>query len=260
MSKKWGQHFLIRRGVVEEMLECAGICSCDSVLEIGAGRGFLTQALLQRKAQVTSIEVDPELCDVLKTIFGTCPGFHLLEGDVMSMSIEDLAECHSPPYKLVANLPYQIATALLLRLLPVRRAWTSLTVMVQDEVAERICATPQAKKHFGPLSIAAGLAFKSRIVTRVPPQAFRPPPKVRSAVVHLVPMDSGMKTEEESVFLDWTRRLFQHRRKTLINNIQRHFPEWHRRRAGALKQEWGMRRPDGLSLEEWKMLFRDYQV
>ena len=142
MARKWGQHFLIRQGVVERMLKQAQIAAGDEVLEIGPGNGFLTRSLLRRGARVTSVEIDTRLCGELKKNFGNQEAFVLVESDVMQVDPNSLCPENPERSKLVANLPYQIATALLLRLLPFRNCWKSMTLMVQKEVADRICATP----------------------------------------------------------------------------------------------------------------------
>ena len=172
MARKWGQHFLIRQGVVERMLKQAQITAGDEVLEIGPGNGFLTRSLLGRGARVTSVEIDPRLCGELKNNFGNQEAFVLVESDVMQVDPNSLRPENPERSKLVANLPYQIATALLLRLLPFRNCWKSMTLMVQKEVADRICATPAQKKDYGSLSLAAGMAFECRQFLNVPPVSY----------------------------------------------------------------------------------------
>ena len=151
-KKKWGQNFLISQKVVESIVQAADVKNGDSILEIGPGLGILTRALLDRNSQVTAIEIDPELCVKLRKRFSKEERFTLLEKDVMELAPEDLANLIPAPAKVVANLPYNIATPLILRMLPVRKAWQSLTLMIQYEVAERICATPESGKAYGPLS------------------------------------------------------------------------------------------------------------
>ena len=151
-KKKWGQNFLIDQKVVETIVQAADVKNEESILEIGPGLGTLTRALLERNSHVTAVEIDPELCVKLRQRFVKEERFTLCEMDVMELAPEALANLIPAPGKVVANLPYNIATSLILTILPVRKAWQSLTLMVQFEVAERICATPESGKSYSPLS------------------------------------------------------------------------------------------------------------
>ena len=115
----------------------------------------------------------------------------------MKVSPEDLAKIVSAPAKVVANLPYNIATPLLLRMFFVRKAWQSLTIMVQLEVAERICASPDSGKIYGSLSLVGALGFERNIIKIISPDSFRPAPKVDSAIIQLIPHSSSLTHEEE---------------------------------------------------------------
>lgn len=257
-KKKWGQNFLKHQSVAESIVQAANVQKGDYILEIGPGYGMLTQTLLNRDALVTAIEIDPELCLKLRQKFEKEENFTLLELDVMEMAPKNLAELMHPPVKLVANLPYNIASSLLLRLLPVRNAWQSLTIMVQLEVAERICASPESGKIYGPLSLVGALGFEKQIVKIIPPDCFFPAPKVDSCVIHLVPRNSGLTIEEEKHFLKWSHLLFQQRRKTLLNGIRRHFPEWYQSCNEILREKYDLRRPESLDFSEWMNLFFNF--
>ena len=176
------------------------------------------------------------------------------------MQVDPNSLCQETPErsKLVANLPYQIATALLLRLLPFRNCWKSMTLMVQKEVADRICATPAQKKDYSSLSLAAGMAFECRQFLNVPPAAFRPMPKVESSLIFLEPKDSGWNSEEEKQFLKWSQMLFANRRKFLTNSIRRHFPEWFQKDQNFFQQTLKNRRPEELPHQEWFDLFQNF--
>ncbi|MEE2715930.1 MAG: 16S rRNA (adenine(1518)-N(6)/adenine(1519)-N(6))-dimethyltransferase RsmA [SAR324 cluster bacterium] len=258
MARKWGQHFLKRPSVAERILETAGAEAGIPVWEIGPGPGMLTAALRERGARVLAVEVDPELAAELRERFRGDEGFRLIEGDVLALSLDVLEEWESGPWKVVANLPYNISTPLFFRMLAERRRWQSLTLMVQWEVAERLCAGPDDGKAYGVLALAAELGFERRIAFKVPPEAFQPPPKVESAVVHLVPVESGLSNEEETQFLGWIRCLFQQRRKTLFRNLKRCSPEWVQQAGAALQDTVKMRRPEDLSYAEWRELFAWY--
>jgi len=255
VARKWGQHFLKRPSVAERILETAGVEEGTPVWEIGPGPGMLTAALRKRGVRVLAVEVDPELAGDLRERFRGDADFRLIEGDVLALSLEMLDEWDSGQWKVVANLPYNISTPLFFRMLAHRCRWQSLTLMVQWEVAERLCAGPEDGKAYGVLALAAELGFERRIAFKVPPEAFQPPPKVDSAVVHLVPVESGLSADEEKRFLDWIRCLFQQRRKTLFRNLRRCCPEWVQQSGEALQAELQMRRPEDLTYPEWRELF-----
>jgi 16S rRNA (adenine1518-N6/adenine1519-N6)-dimethyltransferase len=257
-KKKWGQNFLIQQEVVDSIVQAADVKNGDSILEIGPGLGMLTTALLECNSEVTAVEIDPELCQKLRKRFENEKRFTLLEMDAMELSPQALAGLIPAPAKVVANLPYNIATPLILKMLPVRNAWQSLTLMVQFEVAERICATPASGKSYGPLSLVGALGFESAIIKKIPPESFKPVPKVDSAVIRLLPHESGLTPENEKRFLKWSQLLFQQRRKTLMNGIRQHFPEWYENNGDSLRDNFGLRRPETLDFNEWIKLFSDY--
>ena len=257
-KKKWGQNFLIQQEVVDTIVQAADVQNNDSILEIGPGLGMLTTALLECNSEVTAVEIDPELCIKLRKRFQNEKKFTLLEMDVMELSPIALAGLIPAPAKVVANLPYNIATPLILRMLPVRSAWQSLILMVQFEVAERICATPASGKAYGPLSLVGALGFESTIIKKIPPESFKPVPKVDSAVIRLLPHDSVLTPENEKRFLKWSQLLFQQRRKTLMNGIRQHFPEWYEDYGDYLRAIFGLRRPETLDFDEWIKLFSAY--
>ena len=257
-KKKWGQHFLKSKSFAETIVKLADINSRDHILEIGPGYGILTQALLKFNASVTAIEIDPDLCEKLQNKFEKENKFKLLKNDVMKIEFNEFDKLVKFPTKLVANLPYNIATALLLKLLPVRNKWKSLTVMVQLEVGERLCANPKSGKKYGPLSLAGSLGFEKKIVKIITPDYFFPSPKVDSCVVHLLPRNSGLNIDEEKLFLKWSHLLFQHRRKTLLNGIRKHYPEWFQNCKEYLQEKYDLRRPETLDFNEWINLFYNF--
>ena len=256
-KKKWGQNFLIHQNIVDSIVNSAEVKDHDSILEIGPGNGILTATLLDRMANVVAIEIDPKLCQGLKERFRN-KKFTLLEIDVMELSQETLSGLIPAPAKVVANLPYNIATQLIVKMLPIRDSWQSLTLMVQAEVAERICATPKSKKVYGPLSLVGALGFNSTIIRKISSNSFEPAPKVDSAVIQLLPRPSGLSAENEKRFLIWSRLLFQQRRKKLINGIRKHFPRWYLMKESYLHENLRLKRPENLDFTEWMSLFSDY--
>ena len=257
MKRKWGQHFLVWERYVQRMIELAGVQAGDQVLEIGPGRGVLTRSLLEIGTFVKAVEIDPTLQGFLQHEFGGSSQFQLLCGDALELPIEELLPS-SQPARIVANLPYNVATAIFFHLLPWREYWDSWSLMVQYEVAQRICATAEGGKSFGTLSLAGSLGFDRKFAFDVPPEAFAPPPKVNSAVIHLLPRKSGWSKEEEKNFLEFVRRLFQQRRKTLISNLKQQFPDWFQQERRSLEEQYLKLRPENLEFEDWRKLYERF--
>lgn len=180
-----GQHFLLDLNLTARIVRAAGAMEGRHAIEVGPGPGGLTRALLASEAAtVTAIERDPRCVAALADLVAAHPDrLRVIEADALAV---DLAALAPPPRKVVANLPYNIATPLLVGWLAEAGAFESLTLMFQQEVAERIVAAPGSEA-YGRLSVLAQWIAEARIVLRLPAAAFTPPPKVASAVVHLVP-------------------------------------------------------------------------
>lgn len=188
------------------------------MLEVGPGLGTLTEALAARAGVVTAIEVDPRLAEVLRTRLGGLVNVRIVEGDALHA---DLSTLFAAPgvRKAVANLPYNIAAPLLLRLLDPALAVVRLVVTVQREVAERVVARANTPA-YGRLSVAVQYRAAARIVFRIPPGAFLPAPEVESAVLALVPhAQSPVAAGDEAFFFRVVAAGFGHRRKTLANAL-----------------------------------------
>jgi len=265
MSRKWGQHFLSQSHYVEKILTTAQVKEGDAILEIGPGTGILTKSLLQQKADVTAIEIDPKLCQKLSQQFeqqepfigstGQPSVFRLIQQDILTLPPQQLVSLYPAPFKVIANLPYNISTPIFFKLLTFREHLQSITVMVQKEVAERICANVSDGKNYGVLSIAANIGFHRSYSFTVPPSAFTPPPKVDSAVIHLVPKPKILSPEKETLFLKWIQCVFNQRRKTLLNNLRRCSPSSFSAYKETLTQQYSQRRSETLTLEEFIDLF-----
>ncbi|MBF0288819.1 MAG: ribosomal RNA small subunit methyltransferase A [SAR324 cluster bacterium] len=255
MSKKWGQHFLIEPRYIDQMLDTAQVCETDCILEIGPGKGILTKAMLQKKSRVTAVEIDPKLYQDLSQQLSQQKKFTPVHHDILQYDSQELLSFYSGPFKIVANLPYNIATLLFFKLMELREHLISVTVMVQQEVAERICATIENRKAYGVLSIAAEIGFERKLAFSIPPSAFSPQPKVNSAVVHLVPKARVISTEKEISFLRWVQGLFNQRRKTLLNNLQRCTPLKFQAHQTYLIKRYDKQRAETLTLLEFIELF-----
>jgi 16S rRNA (adenine1518-N6/adenine1519-N6)-dimethyltransferase len=212
----FGQHFLIDKNIVRKIVRLAQLQPGETVLEIGPGRGILTEALLEASGLVVAIELDAALCAHLRETIGARPNFQLIEGDALAF---DYAQVPSP-FLVVANLPYYVSTPLLFRFLEQRRRIDRLVLMLQEEVAVRLAAAPGGKE-YGALSIAAQLWCDVRVSFKVPASCFRPKPKVGSAVVALMPLaQPKVAVRDEKMFFKVVRGGFAHRRKALLNSLR----------------------------------------
>ncbi|MBI3993593.1 MAG: ribosomal RNA small subunit methyltransferase A [Candidatus Lambdaproteobacteria bacterium] len=257
MGKRWGQHFLRDAAVLERLLAAAQVVPGESVLEIGPGEGALTGRLLAAGARVTAVEIDPALAAALRARWGGEEAFRLIAGDILHTALAPQALFGAETrYAIVANLPYYLSTPLLFRLLAARGAFNRLLLMVQWEIARRLVATPAQGKEYGALSIAAGHAFETALLFPVPPGAFRPPPKVESAVVRLVPRAPLLAPAAELAFLEHVKWLFTGRRKLMATALRRRYASCSAHALDAAGALVGMRRAEALTPEEHLHVFR----
>lgn len=214
-TKSMGQNFLTETRVVEEIVAAAGIIPGDLVIEIGPGMGILTRQLLTAGAEVIGVELDRELAALLRKDLAGIDEFTLVEQDARYLDPATIT--HGRAYQVVANLPYSVASVILRNLMESSQPPTSMTVMVQKEVAERMTADPG---DMSLLSLATDLYTEAEIVLIVPKEVFLPPPKIESAVVRLVTRPSllGSPTSRERMFTLATMA-FQRKRKTLGNGL-----------------------------------------
>lgn len=228
-KKSLGQNFLISTRVCRRILALANIQAGDVVVEIGPGTGFLTEQLLQQAARVIAVEMDPELVEHLQHHWPNLPAarLRLIQGDILRLRPRDILPQGS--VKIVGNLPYNISTAIIRRMKAWRDRFQSATFMLQKEVAERILAQPGSRE-YGYFSVWTALHFQRIPGFEVAPGCFRPMPKVRSAVVQLIPLSSEPVSPDFDRFL---KRAFQYPRKTVRNNLQPEIEHIDRRLAGC---------------------------
>lgn len=218
MSKKLGQNFLIKRGIVDEIVKAANLQEGEPVLEIGPGIGTLTQGLAQSGANVTAIELDTRLLEVLDTTLAQYSNVTIVHGDVLKLDVSSIM--HHEPFKVVANLPYYITTPIIMSLLESRLPIERLVVMVQKEVALRMVAKP-GTKDYGALSVAVQYYTKPDIVLDVPPKSFLPAPAVTSSVIRCVLRDQPpVDVIDEKLFFRVVKAGFAQRRKTFANTMK----------------------------------------
>lgn len=217
MSKKLGQNFLIDEHVVNSIVDAAGIKPGDAVLEIGPGIGTLTQGLAEAGADVTAVEIDRRLIEVLSKTLEGYDNVRVIHGDILRINISETVG--APKYKVVANLPYYITTPIIMGLLEARMPIDVLVTMVQKEVAQRMVAVP-GTKDYGALSVAVQYYTKAEIMFIVKPDSFIPPPSVDSAVIRCTVLDSPPVQVNEKIFFRVVKAAFAQRRKTLANALK----------------------------------------
>lgn len=225
-KKALGQNFLLDMNLTAKIARMAGdLTQCD-VLEIGPGPGGLTRGLLAEGARrVLAIEKDPRCMAALAEIAAVYPDrLQVMNADALGV---DAGALLTPPIRIIANLPYNVGTELLIRWLSPPAwppFWHSLTLMFQKEVAERIVARPGGD-HYGRLALLAQWRCDAKIVMHLPPEAFTPAPKVHSAVVHLTRLDSPRYPADGAVLANVTAMAFNQRRKMLRSSLKALLPD-----------------------------------
>ena len=223
-SKAMGQNFLIQGWVPRDIAAASGAHQHTGVLEIGPGIGPLTRELAQRAGKVVSVELDRRLYPVLEETMADFPNFTLIRGDVMQQELPALVREHFGGLRpiLCANLPYNITTPLLTRVVE-SRCFQSLTVLIQKEVAQRICAAP-GTADYGAFTLLMQYYTAPELLFEVPNTCFLPAPKVTSAVIHCpVRQQPPVEVGSEAMLWRTVRAGFALRRKTLVNSLQTGF-------------------------------------
>lgn len=250
-----GQRFLVDRAVLKDIVEASELSAEDDVLEVGPGPGVLTAQLAERVRSVTAVEIDERMIAVLRDTLANHDNVTIVRADALEVDLFALAERR--PTRIVANVPYQITTPLLERFIGDDRRPPLIVVLVQEEVARRIVATATSAKERGYLSVFVQSFAEARIVRRVPARAFRPAPKVGSAVVVLrTHARPAFMPLERHAFLRFVSDVFRHRRKQLRGALGHEagvVPD----RAEAALRACGIdpkRRAEELTLVEWVAL------
>jgi 16S rRNA (adenine1518-N6/adenine1519-N6)-dimethyltransferase len=252
--KRLGQNFLRDRKYLHTITEAADLRPGDRVLEIGAGTGILTRALAGSDAEVLAVELDDNLYDMLTREYAAVPNVRILHANALDI---DPCEHFDGPYKLIGNIPYYITGPILRHFLEARCPPSSLVLMVQREVAQRMTAAPGDLSLLG---VSVQFYTEPKIVARVPSGAFYPPPKVESAIIRLVPHPQVPLDLRDALFTV-ARAGFGTRRKQLANALS-HGLQIHRETALELLAEAEItptRRAETLTLPEWQRLASVWQ-
>ena len=251
--KALGQHFLCDSRIAARIVAAAGLTADDTVVEIGPGRGFLTRRLARRAGRVVAVELDARLCAELPARLGFPDNLRCVAADAREVDLPALAAADAAPgaagYQVIGNLPYYAANPIIRRALEAAPPPSLALFMVQREVADSMTAAPGAMTL---LSVATQFYAEARLVCAVPPAAFRPPPKVRSAVVRLAPRPA-VDTPDSEAFFAVVRAGFAAPRKQLRNSLSRGLDIAPDCAAAVLAGAGidGRRRPAALSLPEW---------
>ena len=225
--KEFGQNFLINRGVVEDIADACSMDEHSTILEIGPGIGVLTQELALRYDKVISLEIDKSLIPVLSYTLGEYKNVEIINEDVMKT---DLSALLAPYFEhgsvsVCANLPYYITTPILMKLLESRLPFDAITIMIQSEVADRLCAKA-GKSDYGAITAVLAYYGEAERLFKVTADNFVPSPKVDSAVVRIkLYKEIPYKPKDEALMFRTIKAAFEQRRKTLSNALSSGFPE-----------------------------------
>src|SRR3989441_661260 len=227
--RRWGQNFLVNQGAADTIVIAFRPLPSDLVLEIGPGRAALTRRLAGRVSKLVAVEIDSALVAALREELRAAPSVEIVQADVLELDlrslIEGLGATAERRARVIANLPYSIATTVILRLIEERALLSDLLVLVQREVAERI-ASPPGHKAYGGLSVLCQARARVETLLRLRPGSFRPAPKVESALVRLTLRTredeaTGPAVAAPGALEALLRTAFAQRRKTLVNNLAR---------------------------------------
>ena len=221
-QKKFGQNFLTDGNLLDSIVEKAGIGGNDTVVEVGCGGGTLTAAIAKKAKRVIGFEIDGNLEPVLKETLAEYDNTEIIFRDVMKVSAGEIERIAGGGYAVVANLPYYITTPVLMKFLEEGENVTSVTVTVQEEVADRLCALPGTPE-YGAITVAVNAAGNAEKVMRIGRNLFYPVPNVDSAVVKITIDRDKYDAETRAMIRSVVRAAFQSRRKTLVNNLMQAF-------------------------------------
>ncbi|MFA5394362.1 MAG: 16S rRNA (adenine(1518)-N(6)/adenine(1519)-N(6))-dimethyltransferase RsmA [Candidatus Ratteibacteria bacterium] len=256
-KKRWGQHFLTRPEIGIQVAEFAALEPSDIVVEIGAGTGILTEELAKQAKKVIAFEIDPDLIPGLRERFSATPNVEIIFGDFLKVGPERLKKLAN--FKVVANIPYYLTTPLIFLLLDFIPGMEMMVLTIQREVAERLAAKPNTKE-YGALTLSVGIMARVELLKIIKKGAFRPPPRVESAVIRISPHRKPLlEPAEAQAFSKLVHSVFGQRRKTMLNQLAKYL-DISKIRTKAILVENGidpLRRPETISLEEYITLTKN---
>jgi 16S rRNA (adenine1518-N6/adenine1519-N6)-dimethyltransferase len=220
--KSFGQNFLIDSNIVRKIISCGQVSKNDTVLEIGPGEGSLTRALLETGARVIAVEKDKKLHAYLKNTFTSVEGFSVLRNDVLETDFSEILPS-GIPIKIVSNIPYNISSQILIKIVKSSDLFPDVFLSMQKEVAERITAR-EGSKIYGLLTPFIKTVFQSKILFLISPNCFHPRPKVWTAFVHMKRYRSAAEAEKKEYFY-FLKTCFSQRRKKMSSLLKKNYPE-----------------------------------
>jgi 16S rRNA (adenine1518-N6/adenine1519-N6)-dimethyltransferase len=263
-KKSFGQNFLVDHNYIDKIISTLNLQAGETVVEIGAGRGALTGKLIESGANVVAVELERDMIAVLREQFEEKENFHLIESDALKLNFSEINEnskfkIQNSKFKLIANLPYYISTAILQKLTEQREAFSEMILMFQREVVERLTAEVGNSQR-GFLTVLTETYLETEKLFDVPPSAFRPAPKVWSSVVRLKPKNE-ITIVNQNLFREIVSLAFRQKRKTIFNNLKN-------AALGSISKvdlDWlevlkianvePNRRAESLFLEEWENIY-----
>ncbi|HWP98212.1 MAG TPA: 16S rRNA (adenine(1518)-N(6)/adenine(1519)-N(6))-dimethyltransferase RsmA [Syntrophomonadaceae bacterium] len=260
-QKRWGQNFLVDKNILNKITDAAGLNENEYVLEIGPGLGALTRRMAARSKGVLAVDIDRKLQGPLEEMVGNLPQVHLLFHDVLTIDLEEelrkafnTQELHS--FSLCANIPYNITSPIIFKILDECPSLRAATLMIQKEVAQRITAQP-GTKDYGRLTLSTAYRAQVRHLMNVSHNCFYPKPEVDSTVIQLIPHQTKpVAVKDEALFKGLMRIAFQKRRKTILNICVDYFQE-NKETAKEILDEVQIsstNRPENLGLKEFAVL------
>jgi len=254
--KSLGQNFLVDERAFDQIMRAAGLSSNEVVLEIGPGIGNLTLRLGENAQKVIAIEKDKKMCEILKKVLENqnVKNIKVINQDALKL---DFSQYTQKPYKLVANLPYYITSPVIRKFLELKKPPESMILMVQKEVAQRICAKPPK---ISLLAVSVQFYAKPKIISYISKKSFWPRPKVDSAIIKIIPLKVSWSQKYTEKFFKIVKAGFSHPRKQLINNLSKGLNlEKQRIEKWLLKNEiQPSQRAETLSIKHWQKLTKTY--
>ncbi|RDW16843.1 16S rRNA (adenine(1518)-N(6)/adenine(1519)-N(6))-dimethyltransferase RsmA [Oceanobacillus chungangensis] len=260
-KKSLGQNFLVDVNTLENIVKNAGVSKESAAIEIGPGIGALTEQLAIHADKVVAFEIDGRLIPILKDTLASYENVKLIHQDILKADVAEVVKENfdsNQEVHIVANLPYYITTPILMKLIRDRLPVTSITVMIQKEVADRMAAKPNTKS-YGSLTIAIQYYTNAEVVMNVPKTVFMPQPNVDSSILKLVLRDEPpVHVDNEDFFFRIVQASFAQRRKTLRNNLTSHFgDQYDKEKISEILERAGIdggRRGESLDMEEFAVL------